>query len=301
MQVFLGIDVGKTGLRAGVFDTDTKLIARWVYPAAKVDRALAALELKLLELRRAYDVAAAGVCIFGPLQVNPARPAYGSLIGSSEPAWSGVNVPQIVCRALAREVWFDFDVNAGALAEATLGNGKGLSRFVYLSVGTGVGAVAYVDAHRPGYAPQIGHVYVPREPDDALFAGSCRFHGACLQGLASGRALAARWGLPAEMLPPGHAAWDLEARYLARACANLIYCFAPEAILLGSSVGSAPALSIPDVNRYAMALLNDFIEPELRERYSGEPAVVRSAFGPDCSLIGAAVMASREQGLRFGS
>jgi fructokinase len=140
-------------------------------------------------------------------------------------------------------------------------------------------------------------MYLPREAEDA-FSGSCRFHGGCLQGLASGKALAERWGMAAEALPPTHPAWDLEARYLARACANLIYSFAPERIVLGSSVGSAPQL-VERINAYLSEMLNGFLEPGLRDRFSHEPPVVRAALMPESSLIGAALMATGKGGLDF--
>ena len=296
MQVHLGIDVGKTNLRVGVFDSDSQLIDRWSVSTTDVPLAQCALEEKLLELRDAYEIRSTGISIFGPLQVDPSKPDYGAVIESSEPAWSGVNIPAQVAEALDHEVYFDFDVSAGALAEATIGSGKGKSAFVYLSVGTGVGAVYFRGSLRPGYAPQIGHMYIPREADDLDFAGNCRFHGACLQGLASGKAMAQRWGVPAEQLSGNHPAWDLEARYIARACTNLIYTFSPEAIVLGSSVGSTPNL-LSSVNRHVRSMINNFIEPELRYLYAQRKPVLRATLGTECSLVGAAILARDKAGL----
>ncbi len=298
MQVHLGIDVGKTNLRVGVFSPDLQLIDRWSVATADVPLAQDALEKKLLELRDFYELQSAGISIFGPLQVDPSRSDYGAVIESSEPAWSGVNIPAQAAEVLNLQVYFDFDVSAGALAEATLGSGKGKSSFVYLSVGTGVGAVYFRGSHRPGYAPQIGHMYILREADDLDFEGSCRFHGACLQGLASGKAMAQRWGVPGEQLGNDHPAWDLEARYIARACTNLIYSFSPEAIVLGSSVGSAPNL-VANVNVHLRSMLSNFIEPELRVLYKEQQPVVGAVLGSESSLKGAAIIGERKAGLPF--
>ena len=296
MQVHLGIDVGKTNLRVGVFSPDLQLIDRWSVPTADVAQAQVALSEWLFAMPPQYRVRSAGISIFGPLQVDPSKADYGAVIESSEPAWSGVNIPAQVAEILERDVYFDFDVSAGALAEATMGSGKGKSSFVYLSVGTGIGAVYFRGSHRPGYAPQIGHIYIPREADDLDFEGTCRFHGACLQGLASGRAMWQRWGAPAEQLGENHPAWDLEARYIARACTNLIYAFSPEAIVLGSSVGSAPNL-VSKVNRHVRQMLNNFMEPELRSKYAHHPVVVPSALGAESSLFGAVILGLRGAGL----
>ena len=297
MQVHLGLDVGKSSLRVGVFDSRFLLRERWSVSTADVDVAQRSLAQQLSELRSKFQVLSTGISIFGPLQVDPLRPDYGAIIESSEPAWSGVNIPQLVAKVLARDIWFDFDVNAGAVAESVHGNGKGRSSFVYLSIGTGVGAVLFRGKHQPGFAPQIGHMYIPREAADEHFAGSCRFHGGCLQGLASGKAMAQRWSLPAEMLESGHLGWDLEARYVARACTNLIYTFAPEIILLGSSIGSSSELPIDKVNAYSMSMLNDFLEPDLRLHFRANPPVARAALGAECSLVGAALLGSHAVGL----
>ena len=299
MQVHLGIDVGKTNLRVGVFSPELQLIDRWSVPTDDVPLAQIALTDWLFAMPPRYRVLSAGISIFGPLQVDPSKPAYGAVIESSEPAWSGVNIPAQVAEILDQEVYFDFDVSAGALAEATLGSGKGKSTFVYLSVGTGIGAVYFRGSHRPGYAPQIGHMYIPHEADDLEFEGSCRFHGACLQGLASGKALAQRWGAPAEQLGENDPAWDLEARYIARACTNLIYSFSPETVVLGSSVGSSPNL-VSKVNGHLPLMLNNFLEPQLRTLYQEQPPVTSAMLKRDSSLIGAAILGSQSVGLRLG-
>jgi fructokinase len=68
------------------------------------------------------------------------------------------------------------------------------------------------------------------------YAGACPYHGNCLEGLASGPAIEERWGVPGRDLPPDHAAWVLEARYLALGIANLICTLSPERILIGGGV-----------------------------------------------------------------
>lgn len=297
----LGIDVGKTGLRTGIFDCHLNMIERWSCASANVPEAQAALVGQLDDLRSRYRIRSAGISLFGPLQVDPTQPQFGAILGSSAPAWSGVNLPAQVAAVLQQEVFFDFDVNAGALAEATLGNGKGQRCFVYLSVGTGIGAAPFRGALTPGHAPQTGHIFLPREEDDRTFRGSCLFHGDCLQGLASGKAMAERWQVPAEDLAAEHPGWDLEARYLARACTNLIYSFSPEVILLGSSVGASPRLSLEAVNTHVRAMLNGFLDPHLRALYECTPAVVRAALGQHGSLVGAALLGRIQAGLRLAA
>ena len=82
---------------------------------------------------------------------------------------------------------------------------------------------------------EAGHMRPPRHPADS-FAGSCAFHGACLEGLASGPAILACWGQPLSELPAEHPAHAIQAHYLAHLCANLCFFHAPERILLGGGV-----------------------------------------------------------------
>ena len=299
MQVHLGLDVGKTNLRIGVFGSDMALIEQRTFLTADVAWAQREMEVQMRDLRTKYRVQSAGISIFGPLQIDPNKPDYGAVIESSEPAWSGVNIPAQVAAALGQDVYFDFDVSAGglALAQGIQTADRASPNFVYLSVGTGIGAVAFRDAHRSGYAPQLGHMYIPREPDDLEFPGSCRFHGGCLQGLASGKAMAERWGVPAENLPAGHPAWDLEARYIARACTNLIYSFSTDVIVLGSSVGVASGLAVSEIDRHTRTMLNDFLEPHLRDKFAKKPIVAAAPLGPNASLIGAALLGQQKVGL----
>ena len=300
MQVLVGVDVGKTSIRVGVFRPDLTLLERWSVPSVNAEGAMDALDRQLRVFKHRFRITGTAISTFGPLSTDGNARTYGAVHHSSDAAWSGVNLPALVSAATGNTVFFDYDVNAGALAEKTIGAARLASSFVYLSIGTGIGGAVCRGKPTPGYAPQLGHIYLPKEPDDQLFPGSCRFHGGCLQGLASGRAIAERWGVAGQLLPPDHRAWDLEARYLARACANLIYLFSPERIVVGSSVSAVEKL-LERTNDYLFPLLNGFLEPELHQLYLRVPPVQRATLAPDSSLIGAAIMAKEEVGLKFST
>ncbi len=296
-DVLIAVDAGKTNLRVAVFTRELEFLSRWSTPAFDAADAVVRLQERLQLLARQHTLGAVGLSTFGPLVTLPGA-HYGAIHQSSAAEWSGVNLPASIALAVGGPVFFDYDVNAGALAESRLGAGAGLERFVYLSIGTGIGAVLFGRTLHPGYAPQVGHIALPREPDDLAFVGSCRFHRDCLQGLASGSAIAARWGVPAEELDATHPAWDLEARYLARACANLVYTFAPQRILLASSVALAPGL-VTACNGYLRSYLNGFLDPATEACYAAQPPVERAQRTPNSSLLGAALLAAGHLGLRF--
>ena len=90
--------------------------------------------------------------------------------------------------------------------------------------------------------PELGHMRPRRAPDDREFAGHCPFHGDCLEGLASGPAIIARWGQSLSHLAPDHDAHGIIAGYLAEMCNSLRAALAPDAIVLGGGVMGTPGL-----------------------------------------------------------
>ena len=80
MHVHLGLDVGKTNLRVGVFDTELKLIDRQCASTSDVGVAQRWLVETLVDLSARFEIQSTGISIFGPLQVDAGKPDYGALI-----------------------------------------------------------------------------------------------------------------------------------------------------------------------------------------------------------------------------
>src|SRR3984957_15321354 len=146
---------------------------------------------------------AVGIASFGPVDL-----ATGHITSTPKAGWRNYDLAGTVRRALGVPVAFDTDVNGAALGEARWGAAQGVSDFLYLTVGTGIGGGAMVNGrlvHGLGH-PEMGHIRIPHDTARDPFAGVCPFHGDCLEGLASGPAIQVRWGVPAPELPPDHAA-----------------------------------------------------------------------------------------------
>ncbi len=249
-------------------------------------------------LRQYTGLKAIGVGSFGPIDLHAGSPHYGHITTTPKAGWQFTDVVGPL-RAAFRErlggvpVGFDTDVNAAALGEWRWGAAQGLDTFVYLTIGTGIGGGAMVNGKllHGLLHPEMGHMLMRRDAARDTFAGVCPFHGDCLEGLATGPALEKRWGARAETLPADHAAWVLEAHYLAQALANLIYVLSPERIILGGGVMKQPQvfeLLRPAVQR----LLNGYLQmPQITERI--DEYIVPPGLGDRAGVLGAIALAEQ--------
>lgn len=187
-------------------------------------------------------IAKLGLATFGPVGLNPQRTDWGHILQTPKPGWSGFDFAGALASGLSVSVAVETDVNAAALAEA--GADGETSSLAYMTVGTGIGVGLLIDGRcvRGAAHPEMGH-YFPRRPiEDDGFAGTCPFHGDCLEGLASGPAILTRWGVTLSDLPQGHPAHSLVATYLAQACHTLFAATSVETIVIGGGVLDTPGL-----------------------------------------------------------
>jgi fructokinase len=244
---------------------------------------------QLQERRLGEPLFGVGVASFGPLDLSS-----GTITATPKAGWSYTPVREQLARTLGCRIAVDTDVNCAALAEYHLGAGRGSSVFLYLTVGTGIGAGAVVAGglvSGRGH-PEVGHMWIPQQPDDD-FAGSCPFHGNCWEGLASGHALATRYATPPTDLIDADA-WTLEASYLALGVTNLICSFRPMRIALGGGVFRHDGL-LPSVADKVRRLLTADYFAEAAE--IGE-ILVAPALGASSGIAGALLIA--EQMVRVG-
>ncbi|MEZ3160735.1 ROK family protein [Microbacterium sp. BWT-B31] len=241
-----------TGLIAGVETGGTKTVAA-VAAQGEPGTILAEVEVptttpdevgaRLREFLRSHgDIARVGVAAFGPLDLDPASPAFGTVVATPKPGWSGVDLAALIGR---RPVAIVSDVTGAALGEAAAGATAGVRDSAYITVGTGIG-VGVLLGGRPFSGtshPELGHISMRRHPGDA-FCGACPFHGGdCVEGLAAGPAVSARWGRPSHDLGVDlDRAVEFEAFYLAQLIATVSYAYRPQRIVLGGGAMKIPGL-----------------------------------------------------------
>jgi predicted NBD/HSP70 family sugar kinase len=127
------------------------------------------------------QVIAAGMGIPGPIAVPSGRVGSSSIL----PGWEGLDPAEALATRL-RGVHVEAlnDANLGALAESSLGAGKGLSDVIYVKISSGIGAGLVLGGRLhcgiSGNAGEIGHVQIR---DDGV-ACRCGNRG-CLETVAA--------------------------------------------------------------------------------------------------------------------
>lgn len=241
----------------------------------------------------AAPLSAIGIGAFGPLSPDPYAPDYGFITSTPKPGWAQTDIAGIIGKALGVPVGFDTDVNAAALGEGRWGAAQGLATFLYLTVGTGIGGGGVCNGRLMHglLHPEMGHIRLPHDWQRDPFAGICPFHGDCLEGLASGPALQARWGSSAETFPPEHPAWTLQAHYLALACVNFICTLSPQRIILGGGVMYQEQL-FPLIRQAVQVLLNGYVQvPTILEQIN--TYIVPPGLGRRAGVLGALALAEQ--------
>lgn len=287
MPLFGGVEAGGTKFVCAVGTGPEDLRDEIRFPTTTPQETLE----RTIHFFRQHAVDAVGIASFGPVDLNPTSPTFGYITTTPKPGWANTRFAGALVDVLGVPVGFDTDVNVAALGEGRWGAARGLDTFVYVTVGTGIGGGGIVNGHllHGLVHPEMGHLRPPRDPTSDPFPGICPYHGDCLEGLASGPALEARWGVKPETLPPEHPAWELEASYLAFAVEALVYLLSPQRIILGGGVMEQTHL-FPKIREKVQSLLRGYIHsPMIEENIAAY--VVPPELGNRSGVLGAIALA----------
>jgi fructokinase len=280
--MFGGIEAGGTKFVLAVGPSPDRITARHTIPTRDPATTLAEAAEWLAEQG---GLTALGIGSFGPVELDRTSPRWGFITATPKPGWADCDVAGYLGQALGVPVGLDTDVNAAALAEfAASGNVAGT--LAYLTIGTGIGGGLALDG-KPVHGiahPELGHIYPRRHPQDMDFAGICPSHGDCLEGLASGPAIIARWGMSLSELAADHPGHAIIADYIAQACHMLFASVAVEEVVIGGGVANTPGL-IERVAARTRELDAGYLPGGTRHR------VIGPRLGGDAGIIGALMLA----------
>ena len=305
MRYCMGVDIGGTSVKLGLFETEGKLLDKWEIPTRKENHGeqilpdVAASILGKLEEKKIQREAVAGVGMGIPAPVD----SEGVVQQTANVGWGYKEVTRELSELLdGMRVEAGNDANVAAMGEMWLGAGRGEKNLVMVTLGTGVGGGVIVDGHmivgHHGAGGEIGHICVNREEEDAC---GCGLHG-CLEQYASATGIAklARKALSGEheetVLHGEPSAKDVFdavkagdalatriadefGRYLGGALASIAVVADPAVFVIGGGVSKAGPVLIP------------FVEKAFREKAffaNKDTKIVLAELGNDAGICGAA-------------
>jgi len=318
-QVLIGIDLGGTNIKVGIFNRQLKLLGKKTVPtdvakgpqkildtiADTVKNILAARKLDL------HNVHAAGIGAPGPANI-----ADGVIIFAPNiPGFENAPIKEWLAERLKVPVVFENDANAACWGEFVAGVGKDMKDMVLLTLGTGIGGGiisngrlvhGYADA-----AAELGHMII--YPDGRLCG--CGQKG-CVEAYASANSTVAR---AVEMLKKGKRLSSLAAvldggneitcrdiyehlsagdelakevtdgtaRALAILCVNLVHAVGPEAIVFaGGMMASGDVL---------LDRVKEFFGQMMWSAQKTRTRIIAAALGDSAGMVGAAALAAEVQ------
>lgn len=162
----LGIDIGGTTVKLGLFNIDGTLLHKWEIETRKIDNGKYILAdisesvNSILEEKNIQkeEVLGAGVGVPGPMKED------GTVLGCVNLGWSEFNVANTLEELLNIPVRVANDANIAALGEMYKGGGKGYENMIMVTLGTGVGGGVIINSNviagSTGAGGEIGHINV---------------------------------------------------------------------------------------------------------------------------------------------
>lgn len=189
----IGIDVGGTSVKLGLFETTGKVLYKWEVPTRKEEDGRYILEdvaasIKALLAEKNIDmedVVGAGLGVPGPVMPDGYVEVCVNL------GWHDKN-PQRELSALldGLPVKSGNDANVAALGEMWQGGGKGYTDIVMVTLGTGVGGGVIINeqiiAGKHGLGGEIGHMHIRDEETEHCNCGGV----GCVEQVASATGIA---------------------------------------------------------------------------------------------------------------
>lgn len=184
----MGVDVGGTTVKIGMFSEDGNLVDNWEIVTRKDEGGsyiLSDIAESLIEKWNSMsvskeDIIGIGIGIPGPIMED------GTVLKCANLGWGVFNVAQEVEKLTGvSNVKVGNDANVAALGEMWKGGGKGYQDIIMITLGTGVGGGVILGGKiltgSKGAAGEIGHITVNYHEEDTCGCGK----KGCLEQFAS--------------------------------------------------------------------------------------------------------------------
>lgn len=307
----IGVDMGIKEVRAAIVNLNGEIIDKIEYPYEMFDEDSIINSVKNV-IDKLYDnkdlrdlILGIGIGVHGI--VNPFE---GISLYAPKFNWENINIKNIIENQFNLPVFIDNDVRTMALGEKWFGAAKTAKDFVFINVGSGIGAAIFINGqiYRGKYfgAGEIGHISIVENGPKC----SCGNFG-CLEVMASGSALEKRVisdiNLGKESIILNLVNDDLSkitgeviykaailndklaidalydvGSYLGCAVSNLINILNPEMIIIGGGVSLS--------GDYLLKPLCSIAYKKSMKSLSDKTIILSSSLKENCGIIGAATL-----------
>jgi glucokinase len=273
MRLAGAIDIGGTGTKIGVVAEDGSIVRRRTVSTTAHGEPIQLVEAITSSLRLILDaratqrnpVSGVGVSVAGFLDQEHSAMIHNANL----PALRGFPLRRALEEGLSLDCRLEVDSNAAVIAEYRHGAGRGSTRLLGVTVGTGLGGGVIVDGELLRYtgecAGDLGHIIVA--PKGRLC--TCGARG-CLEAMVNSAALSerARGRNARDIVNSGRQGDKLAqkalaetGRWLGLGLASLSPIFAPDRIVVGGGIAAAGELLLESVRTSYRA----HARPEFRE------------------------------------
>lgn len=309
MKYYIGVDLGGTGIKAGIVDENGTILHKNSCPT-RVDMGYETIVADMAQLvdqvlqesgHSMDDIQAVGVGIPGVVD-----PRNGVVPLCSNLNWRRVPLMAELKKYFTKPLYVDNDATVAAMAEAVSGVSAGVANSVFLILGTGVGGgiilngKVYSGAH--GVGSEIGHTVMNMDGvpcPSGTHRGCIDRYGSATALIRMGKEAAARhpesklnqmetfnakqvMDLAREQDVAAVEAFEEYTDCLAVAMLNIINFIDPEVIVIGGGVSGAGEFLLEPIRRK----LKDMIFfPEMP--YA---EIKQAKLGNDAGIIGAAML-----------
>ncbi len=305
-QKCIGIDIGGTTVKLGIFTTEGELLHKWEIVTrtgdgenAILEDIAASIQEKAAELQMPLsEFVGAGMGLPGPVEPDGHIPFCVNL------GWGARNPQEELGAMLGLPVKSGNDANVAALGEMWQGGGRGYKDLVMVTLGTGVGGGVILNGQiwpgRKGVAGEIGHMHIMEDEPEQCNCGGC----GCLEQAASATGIArvARRMLAEQETPSAlrsvenptakdvldaaksgdalaMAVVEKTMRYLGWAMASITMVIDPEVYVIGGGVSKAGTFLTDIIQKY---------HNEMSHMSTDKAKVVLAELGNDAGIYGAA-------------
>ncbi|MGF7143631.1 glucokinase [Anaerotaenia torta] len=305
-RICFGIDIGGTAVKAGLFNTEGKLLHKWDFSTRRTEDGKDILrdtsefiKNKIEELKLPPEsVAGVGVGIPGPVTDE------GQVLMLANLGLANFNIEKEMSEMTGLKVKAGNDANVAAMGEYWMGGGKGYRSLVLATLGTGVGGGIILNGHilsgSNGAAGEIGHIHVENAENDtcgcgkkgcleqyASATGIVKLAKRILEETAEPSSLRGREEISAKTVFDHAKAGDKLAlavvdkacRYLGLALSHVAHVVDPEAFVIGGGVSMAGEILIENIRKY----YNEFSIESLKNK-----EFRLATLGNDAGIYGAA-------------